>query len=81
MYPSSSTVSIAAKQLELHAVSEHRFDIQQTETIHGPVDCFNIHNLIRKVCKAFNLEEYAITGSNAALVLNNIYNGWSSVDK
>jgi hypothetical protein len=68
MIPSSSTVAIAAKQLEMHAVLEHGFSIEQTDTVHGPVYCFNIHNLIRKVCKAFDLEQYAVTGSRAAPV-------------
>jgi hypothetical protein len=68
MIPSSSTVANAAKQLEMHAVLEDGFSIQQTDTVHGPVYCFDIHNLIRKVCKAFHLEQYAMTGSQAAPV-------------
>jgi hypothetical protein len=64
-FPSSSTVAIAAKQLEMHAVNEHGFNIMQTDTVHGPVYAFNIHNLIRKGCKAFDLEQFATTGSHA----------------
>jgi hypothetical protein len=66
--PSGSTVGKCAKQLELHATSEYQFDIKQVDTIHGPVYSFDIHNLIRKVCQAFLLESYAVTGFFSAPV-------------
>jgi hypothetical protein len=63
--PSSSTVARVAKRLEIHAVNQYGFDIHERTTLHGPVYSFNIYNVIRQVCKAFELEleEFAATGS------------------
>jgi hypothetical protein len=61
--PSCQTVARVAKALERHAVDEYGFTINEAATIHGPVYSFDAYNIIRQVCKAFQLEEYAITGS------------------
>jgi hypothetical protein len=66
--PSGSTVALCAKQLESHAVAEYGFYIHKVDTRHGPVYSFDIPNLIWKVCQAFSLEQYAVTGSTAAPV-------------
>jgi hypothetical protein len=67
--PSITTIKRARKELEIHTAEDYGLMIIEESMIHGLVFTFPLHKLIRLVRRAFGLEQFTVTGSNAIPVL------------